>query len=222
MESYHYGHGTRPIVNMFVPLNIPEFNIKQDMYMIDYYGNILNKNTNKILSQAVACSHGYGYRTVGLQLNDNSRRTFFIHILVAKTFIHKTEEDILLQRDTVNHMSGFVDDNCYTQLEWMTIKENTMHGIENNISEVHPIVKFATDSKWSQGEKTKGSKNGCSRLNEEQVHIICKSVQDGCNYKTAALNANLEGNANNLYLISHIIRGHRWKHISCLYNLNNN
>lgn len=220
MLSAKYAHNTRPMVNIFVPLEIPEFNIKQDMYMIDYYGNILNKNTNRILSQAVASNEGYGYRTVGLQLNDGSRRTFFIHILIAKIFIPKTEEDILLCRDNVNHIMGFIDDNCYTQLEWLTKGENTAHGIENNISEVSPMVKFYTNNNWANGAETRGSNNGCSRLNEEQVHIICNTVRNGGTYKDAAYNANLEGTENDMYLISHIIRGHRWKHISCLYNLN--
>jgi hypothetical protein len=215
----HYTHGTRPMINMFVPLNLPQLGIKQNLYMIDYYGDILNINTGKILSQAISDLSGFGYRYAGLQMEDGSRQTFTIHRLVALTFIGKTEEDINLERDTVNHIEGYVDDNCYTQLEWTTSQENSIHAVENETWRVKPMVTISTNGNWSRGDLTAGQNNGCSRLTDNQVHIICQSVQDGCDYKTAAINAGLEGNENDRFLISHIVQGTRWPSISSQYNL---
>ena len=34
MKYFYYSHGARSIINIFVPLEISEFNIKQDIYII--------------------------------------------------------------------------------------------------------------------------------------------------------------------------------------------
>ncbi|WCS68118.1 hypothetical protein Goe21_00080 [Bacillus phage vB_BsuM-Goe21] len=72
--------------------------------------------------------HKDGYKQVELR-KDNKRKTFFIHRLVAETFINEKRDD----QDQVNHKNGKKDDNHYLNLEWCTGKENVIHSHENNL-----------------------------------------------------------------------------------------
>lgn len=47
-----------------------------------------------------------------------------VHRLVAESFIEKPESDISL---VVNHIDGNKENNHYTNLEWVTQKENCIH-----------------------------------------------------------------------------------------------
>ena len=68
--------------------------------------------------------------------------------------------------------------------------------------------------------KTEGSKNGMSRLNEEQVENICKYAEaGGYTRKEICTLIGLEGSENDLNILRMIIKGKRWKHISKKYNL---
>ena len=96
-------------------------NIKLNMYEVSNYGRVRNIHTGKILSQF---SDKGRYLYIGVQTCDNERRTITIHRLVATAFIPKTEEDLLLGRDTVNHINLFPNDNRYINLEWVTNEEN--------------------------------------------------------------------------------------------------
>ena len=60
-------------------------NIKP-IYTIDINGRIKNINTGKYLKYAAS---GAGYYTVGLQRNDNTRKTYNVHKLFAETFLEK-------------------------------------------------------------------------------------------------------------------------------------
>lgn len=85
-------------------------NIKP-IYMIDEYGNIKNINTGKYLKYAVTTA---GYYTVGLQQKDNSRKIYYIHILVAETFLTKPND-----AEQVNHKDKNRSNNHISNLEWV-------------------------------------------------------------------------------------------------------
>ena len=52
-------------------------------YEVNQNGVIRNKKTNRILSQQTS----NGYKNVKLS-NDGSRKTFFVHVIVANTYLH--------------------------------------------------------------------------------------------------------------------------------------
>ena len=58
--------------------------IKENMYSVNENGKVKNIVRNKYLSNSIS---GNGYYTIGLQMKDNMRKTFHIHILVATAFI---------------------------------------------------------------------------------------------------------------------------------------
>ena len=95
-----------------------------------------------------------GYPRVALFYNGN-RKTASVHRLVLTTF----SPVIGMEDLEVNHKDGNKLNNHVSNLEWMTSLENTQHAIENNLRSVH------------------------YKLTEEDVHIVCKYLQDGMRNK---------------------------------------
>ena len=115
-------------------------------YLVSSLGNV--KTINGKLKKVVYDSkNDYGY--VELWKN-NKVKKFRIHRLVAETFIPNT-----LGKEQVNHIDGDKKNNCVSNLEWVTPKENIRHAIENDLSS----IKY-------------GSKNLASKLKEEDVKYI--------------------------------------------------
>lgn len=190
------------------------YNIKNDMYLVSTYGNVKNKN-GKFISKNLS----NGYLTVSLQCNDNKRRTFYIHRLVAMSFIYNDNPELKTQ---INHKNMCRCDNFVDNLEWCTQQENIQHEMQNrghcNFNEIEQ--NFSKNKGWGSGELTYGENNGMSKFTEQNVIMICEAVQNGKNYSEALIYAGLPVTANNRYNVSHIIRGHRWKYISSRYNFN--
>lgn len=114
-------------------------------YLISTLGNV--KTVNGKPKKIVYDNKGYG--RVELWKNNKGRK-FRVHRLVAETFIPNP-----LGKEQVNHIDGNKKNNCVSNLEWVTPKENIRHAIENNLSS----IKY-------------GSKNLSSKLKEEDVKYI--------------------------------------------------
>lgn len=135
------------------------------IYMISSDGKIRNINTGKYLKYAV--THA-GYYTVGLQHNDNSRKIYYIHFLVAEMFLEKQPDD-----DQINHIDKDRSNNNVNNLEWCTQLENLEHQFNNTNS----TKRAKKTSHW--GKTSPGSENGMAKINEEQCHFICKLLSEG-------------------------------------------
>lgn len=66
-----------------------------------------------------------GYPRVYLSMK-SKKYTKTVHRLVAITFVPNPEN-----KATVNHKDMNKENNCYTNLEWMTNKENMRHAFKN-------------------------------------------------------------------------------------------
>lgn len=66
-----------------------------------------------------------GYDRVYLRSRDGKRRDFYIHRLVASTFIPNPEN-----KPVVNHKDCVRTNNHVDNLEWVTVKENTLYSEE--------------------------------------------------------------------------------------------
>lgn len=89
-----------------------------DMYEVSNLGKIRNKNTKRILKQAIRG----GYSTLSLTNNSCKRVSLGAHRLVAIEFIPNPEN-----KPQVNHINKNRSDNCVSNLEWTTAKENNIH-----------------------------------------------------------------------------------------------
>lgn len=101
-----------------------------DIYSISNYGRVLSKERevnhiggkayrpNKILKHIID-AHGYSRVTI----NGVSEH---VHKLVAKYFLTGSGE-------TVNHIDGNKENNCVSNLEYTSYKENNIHAIENGL-----------------------------------------------------------------------------------------
>lgn len=187
--------------------------IKKNTYAISNYGRVMNINTNNILSQI----NDHGYRKVALYGNASKKFIYFIHVLVAHHFIPKTEDDINNNRNIINHKNFITSDNYVHNLEWVNYQENMAHFQEYGHLKMKNIVQRKTDG-WNTVHR--GEEIYTSKLTEEQVHTVCKLLEEGCNdYKLLTNAIGLEYNKNNRQMIYNISRGVRWKHISSQYNL---
>ena len=88
--------------------------------MIDTEGRVVNKN--KMLYKIPTSNNaGKGYLYVDLYKN-GERKRFYIHRLVAKTFIPNPEN-----KPFINHKDGNPRNNNVDNLEWCTPIENVEH-----------------------------------------------------------------------------------------------
>lgn len=179
---------------------IIEYENIKPIYIINENGEIRNINTGKYLKFAVTTA---GYYTVGLQQKDNSRKTYYIHILVAEMFLCKQDNS-----EQVNHIDKNRSNNHVSNLEWCTQLENLEHQFTNKNQ---PIL-AKCENNW--GKISRGSENGMSKINEEQCHFICKLLSEGYNRKQIL-------NLCDFYVTYDIVRfieqRKRWKHISKNY-----
>lgn len=93
------------------------------VYMTDYRGQKCWREMKLRLIK--------GYPSVGLRkvINGKSVQTIYkIHRLVAEYFIDNPEN-----KPVVNHKDGIKTNNHYSNLEWVTIAENTQHSYANKL-----------------------------------------------------------------------------------------
>ena len=112
------------------------------LYAISNYGTVINKFTNKQISQNLTKD---GYLRVSLRRNDNTSKHYLVHRLVMITF-DPIEDD---HKFEVNHIHGVKNDDRFNKLEWVTTLENNHHafetGLNNNFAENHTNAKLTND-----------------------------------------------------------------------------
>lgn len=122
----------------------------EGFYSISNFGNLKReKRIVKRLNNGVLTNHTYvermmklpitssGYNQIILHKNGVSKN-LYIHRLVAQHFIKNPDK-----KPVVNHKDGDKLNNHYSNLEWMTVSENTKHafdilGFIPNTSGIHP------------------------------------------------------------------------------------
>lgn len=86
-------------------------------YQVSNLGKIKNKRTQYILTQNPRKD---GYISNNLLLDDNTWKSIYAHVLIAKTFIDNPEN-----KPTVNHINIKRHDNRVVNLEWATNAEQS-------------------------------------------------------------------------------------------------
>lgn len=89
-------------------------------YGISYSGRVYSTFTKKYLKPRIGKE---GYKYVNLY-NEEGKKTFKIHRLVAEYFLDKPNVD---EKLCVNHKDGDKLNNHFSNLEWCTYSENSRH-----------------------------------------------------------------------------------------------
>lgn len=90
-----------------------EYLVDSSGFVTDLNGNIMKTHRNK-----------KGYTIIALKI-DGELKIFGMHVLVARAFCDGYEPG-----KQANHKDGVKDNNDYTNLEWLTPKENMQHARE--------------------------------------------------------------------------------------------
>ena len=101
----------------------------EGLYKVSNDGRVFSVKRNKILKPKVT-KDGY-FEVCLFNSHNNSRCYKRVHRLVAETFIPNPEN-----KTQVNHKDGDKTNNCVSNLEWNTPKENIMHGVKNGLINV--------------------------------------------------------------------------------------
>lgn len=91
----------------------------EGIYQISNMGRVKNIKYNRFLKTSIT----RGYQTVVLSKN-NKQKSYLVHRLVMKNFYPIDNMDNL----QVNHKDENKLNNCLSNLEWMTRKENVNYG----------------------------------------------------------------------------------------------
>lgn len=132
----------------------------------------------------VAGKASNGYLTVALSQN-NKNKTFLVHRLVLRTFAGKP-----LSGYEARHLDGNALNNRLDNLKWGTRSENIQDSIRHGTNYV-------------------GSKNGRSKLTEDDVGQIIILLQDGQMQKEIAIMFGISPQ-----IISQIKLKQIWRHVS--------
>ena len=125
-------------------------------YKISEDGRVFNKKGDKELSYVL---NHKGYKRVELYY-EGKRRKYFIHRLVAMLYVENPSN-----KNQVNHINGDKLNNSYTNLEWVTNRENSEHARNNNLVRGRSLDKeVVVDIYYNLTSKQAVEKYGISRF----------------------------------------------------------
>ena len=163
-------------------------NIKYPYY-ITKNGEVWSEYSQKFISTQ---KDKDGYLKVRIACTDlpSGRWKTSVHRLVLETY----QPFIGMENFQVNHIDGNKENNRLDNLEWVTCQQNIAHAMNNHL---------------------RAEINGSAKLTKEQVHLICKLLEEG--------NTNLFlGKIFNVHpdTIGRIRRKKSWTSISAQYKFN--
>jgi len=171
----------------------------EGLYQISNYGRVKSLHRKWIAANGGKHEHGdiimkqdfdpNGYFYVNFYKN-NKKKKFRTHKLVALHFVKNIKN-----KPVVNHIDGVKSNNYYKNLEWVTLSENSIHAIKNNLY-----------------EHVKGSDVKNSKLTEWDVYVIRKLYKNTKYWHKQKTVGELFGIYKSQH-ISDIIRNKTWKHI---------
>ena len=172
----------------------------KEIYKISNFGDVKNINSGIILT-----AHPIKY--------NHGTKPYYGYSLISKSgspkYIHKTKHRLVMEnfhpienmdKMTVNHKNGDKSDCEDANLEWASQRENNI------------------DAKLRGLNKNYGSNQHMAKLNEEQVTIICKYLEQGIKYSEILHLIGFDNTDNNRDMIGNIKRRIAWKHIGNKYN----
>lgn len=103
----------------------------------DFYASCDGRIFDKNGLERMQYRNGDGYKTASVLLDNGKWQTFGSHRLVALAFIPCPSSPETL---TVNHRDLNIENNHYTNLEWLTVAENNIHAALLRGSKDRPVI----------------------------------------------------------------------------------
>ena len=105
-------------------------NVKSVERIVYYPESCYNKTNKGVTRKEKLLKPSYKKRYLSVTLSkDNNKFYYLIHRLVAIHFIDNPNN-----LPCVNHIDGNKHNNIYTNLEWTTHSENSIHAIKNGLT----------------------------------------------------------------------------------------
>jgi len=120
-------------IKTFVPIGIIN-NDDYSNYMIDQNGIIINKNYNN--RKIKNFLNNSGYKAVYLFNNEKKKTQYLLHRLISKCFLKNGDTYYNNKDYIVNHKDKNKLNNNIDNLEWITQKENIIHGCGRKIAKI--------------------------------------------------------------------------------------
>ena len=215
-------------------LKIPEYppevfkyikfeDIVPDYYMITSYGRIFNAFGRELNRDIYVTHRNKTYWRIQLSCTTYiKRRYFYIHRLVANAFIPRTQEDIDMNRNMVNHIydrSGLC--NFVWNLEWVNDTENIMHSIHFNEPYDEALYNRSyIDDRDIPIYDQSGETHSRAKISEYQAHLICYArIVLGYSMKDCATYAWLDHSKSSMNAVGAIINGYSWREVGIQYGI---
>ncbi|WP_304576732.1 NUMOD4 domain-containing protein [Romboutsia ilealis] len=171
--------------------NLTCFGIEEGRYTINNFGNIYSIRSKKYLKPFTDRD---GYKRIELTVKKNVTKKFYIHRLVAGTFVEGFSEE----RNIVNHKNGIKDDNFEYNLEWVTNSENDKHAFRAKLRRPTNVV-----------------------FERKHVIIVCKLLERGLSNKEILKyltgSDNIYDNKNIYLFIWRLRRRESWNDINYMF-----
>lgn len=194
-----------------------------DYYMITSYGRIFNAYGRELKRDIYITPRNKTYWRIQLSCTTYiKRRYFYIHRLVANAFIPRTQDDIIHNRNMVNHIydrTGLC--NYVWNLEWVNDTENIMHSLHFNESYNEQMFNTSfIDDRDIQIYDQSGETHSRSTISEFQAHLICHArINLGYTLKECATYAWLDHSKHSINIVTSIVNGYAWRHVGILYGI---
>lgn len=157
-------------------------------YMVSPEGNFLSLNYHSTgKPKLLKTGRSRGYSTITLY-RDKVALTMQAHKIVATIFCSKPST----HRTEVNHKDGNKLNNHFSNLEWVTSRENQLHAY--NVLKVN---------------KVRGNKHGIAKLKEKDIPKILRMIEEKIPYPMIAKKYKVS-----TATICNINKGLVWGHIS--------
>lgn len=163
------------------------------IYSVSNFGRVYSHFINRIMRITI---HTNGYCGIILSLQGGATRSIGIHRLVMMVFSYTPNYNLY----DVNHIYGVKINNVIDNLEWCTHPDNLKHAYDTGLAKI-------------------GEDNSLSTHTNEQVHKVCKGLEDRLPLMQIAINAGLDDNETSMKFVSQIKSGDIWTHISKHYNI---
>lgn len=138
-----------------------------------------------------------GYKYVNLNIDGDSKKVN-VHRIIAKLFVENKKNKPQVNHKDLNRLNNF-----YTNLEWVTAKENIRHARD------HGRMGMSEKSRIKLSQRMTGEKHPCAKFKRDDI-VIIKDLIETNSYNQREL-ADIFGV--HKATISKIARGVIWGHV---------